>query len=194
MLISKTLPSLHLSVFACAVTTTTQIPAETTTTQTSEKQTSDKSDWRYVSNDRIRVGVKMSSGAAIGWISESRSEQNFVNHFDRGRLIQQSYYGDADGSIGSKKTWHWNPVQGGHYLGRGAKVLELTSSETKLYAKSTPVHWATGGDMPDCLLEQTIGLNSHVAHIHYRFSYSGRHTHAAREQEIPAVFLEPEFR
>jgi hypothetical protein len=151
-------------------------------------------EWEFIDNGKIKVGIKRSSGAAIGWMSLSGSDQNLVNHFDRGRLIQQSYYGNSDGSRWDKQAWHWNPVQGGHYEGRGAPVLELRVEKQKLYAKSTPVHWATGVVLTDCVMEQTIELVEHVAQVRYRFAYNGLQAHAARDQEIPAVFLEPEFK
>lgn len=149
--------------------------------------------WRFVQNEHLRIGVKVSSGAAIGWISPAASDHNVVNHFDRGRLIQQSYYGDADGSMWGEKPWNWNPVQGGHYQGRGARVRDLTNTQTTLDATSIPVHWATGDDLPNCEMQQSIKLQDHIARIRYRFSYTGTHRHSVREQEIPAVFLEPEY-
>lgn len=162
--------------------------------QTSRKSKIDPAEWKFIDNGQIRVGVKRASGAAIGWMSRSGSDMNLVNHFDRGRLIQQSYYGDADGSLWDKKPWNWNPVQGGHYKGQGAPVIELKVEDQILYAKSTPLHWATGEVLNDCTMEQTIKLREAVAHVHYRFVYQGQHQHAEREQEIPAIFLEPEYK
>ena len=168
--------------------------------QSSPKQSSDKpnekqpSEWSYIDNGKIKVGIKRSSGAAIGWVSLAGSDQNLVNHFDRGRLIQQSYYGDADGSMWDKQPWHWNPVQGGHYKGAGAPVVELQVTEQRIYAKSTPVHWASGEVLADCTMEQTITLDDDVAHVHYRFTFNGNREHSIRDQEVPAVFLEPQYK
>ena len=162
--------------------------------QAPTESTTDPSEWQFIDNGQIKVGVKRASGAAIGWMSLSGSDHNLVNHFDRGRLIQQSYYGNADGSLWDKQPWHWNPVQGGHYKGQGAPVSELKAEQQTLYAKSTPLHWATGEVLNDCSMEQTIKLIDSVAHVHYRFTYNGQEQHAQRDQEIPAVFLEPEFK
>ncbi len=164
------------------------------TTYAPAEQPVSTDDWRYLDNGQIRVGVKVSSGAAIGWMSRSGSDQNLVNHFDRGRLIQQSYYGRPDGSIWSKQPWRWNPVQGGHYQGAGAPILELKIEGNKLYSKSHPVHWATGETLSECIMEQTIELQDKLAKIHFRFAYSGDTEHPTHDQEIPAVFLEPEFK
>lgn len=162
--------------------------------QTETKLATDPAEWSFVDNGRIKVGVKRASGAAIGWMSLSGSDRNLVNHFDRGRLIQQSYYGNSDGSLWDKQPWAWNPVQGGHYKGQGAPVIELKVDKQTLYAKSTPLHWATGEVLTDCTMEQTIKLIDAIAHVHYRFTYNGKQKHAERDQEIPAVFLEPEFK
>ena len=162
--------------------------------QSAPKPTSDPAEWEFIDNGKIKIGVKRASGAAIGWMSPSGSNKNLVNHFDRGRLIQQSYYGNADGSMWDKQPWYWNPVQGGHYKGQGAPVSELKIENQKLYAKSTPLHWATGEILSDCTMEQSIELTEAVAHVHYRFTYRGMQQHAERDQEIPAVFLEPEFK
>ncbi len=159
-----------------------------------KKPAADSAEWQFIDNDQIKVGVKRTSGAAIGWMSLSGSDRNLVNHFDRGRLVQQSYYGNADGSLWDKQPWNWNPVQGGHYKGQGAPVTELKVDQQTLYAKSTPLHWATGEVLSDCTMEQTIKLTDTVAHVHYVFSYKGQQQHAERDQEIPAVFLEPEFK
>lgn len=162
--------------------------------QADAKPTADSTEWAFIDNGQIKVGVKRASGAAIGWMSLSGTENNLVNHFDRGRLIQQSYYGNPDGSMWDKQPWNWNPVQGGHYKGQGAPVIELKVDKQTLYAKSTPLHWATGEVLKDCTMEQTITLKDTIAHVHYVFSYKGEEQHAVRDQEIPAVFLEPEFK
>jgi hypothetical protein len=48
-------------------------------------------NWVYLDNGTIRLGVKRSSGAGIAWLSASGSKENLLDHFDHGRLIQQSY-------------------------------------------------------------------------------------------------------
>ncbi|MDX1925666.1 MAG: hypothetical protein SFV81_04070 [Pirellulaceae bacterium] len=187
---SLTVVPVLLMVFTCSYCT-----AQNNSTAPSPiTPTSEADEWAFIDNGQIKVGVKRASGAAIGWMSLSGSEKNLVNHFDRGRLIQQSYYGNADGSLWDKQPWNWNPVQGGHYKGQGAPVIELKVDQQTLYAKSTPLHWATGEVLNDCAMEQTIKLTEAIAQVHYRFTYSGQETHALRDQEIPAVFLEPEYK
>lgn len=150
----------------------------------------EKENWTFIENAEVKLGVKKSSGGAIGWFSLAGSDQNLVNHYDHGRLIQQSFYGGPDGSKWAKKDWVWNPVQGGDYQGTAATILEFEPSSNELYVKTKPKHWATGEDIDEVIFEQWIELDSSVAHIRYRMTYSGTVSHPLHGQEIPAVFVD----
>lgn len=152
-----------------------------------------REEWRHLDNGRIRIGVKVGSGAAIGWLSQGAKGRNLLNHFDKGRLIQQSYYGDEDGSVWGKQPWRWNPVQGGDYKGNPAKVLELKTGRTEIFARTMGRNWAGCTDLPEAIFEERIRLLGDIAHVRYRFAYSGKTAHALRDQEIPAVFVEPDL-
>jgi len=147
-------------------------------------------DWIYLRNSNLKVGVLKSSGAGIGYFSMAGSTRNLLNHYDRGRLVQQSYYGDADGSKWVAKEWRYNPVQGGDYKGKSPPVPEITKEGNSLYARSIPLHWATGEELSECLMEQWISLEENVMHVRYIFTYNGTKAHAPRHQELPAVFLD----
>lgn len=144
----------------------------------------------FLANEAVKVGVDLSSGGAIFWFSEAAGERNWLNHADRGRFIQQSYYGRPDGSKWAEKPWCWNPVQGGDYKGRPARLLEERKTDSTLYVKSVPVNWAGGEDIDDCRMEQWITLDGPIAHLRFRFSYLGKETHPAKHQELPAVFVD----
>ena len=147
-------------------------------------------DWVYLDNGKLRLGVLRSSGAAMAFLAESGSPRNLLNHFDRGRCVQQSYYGDADGSMWGDKPWRYNPVQGGDYHGKSPRVLELRSDAGSLYAKSVPLHWATGEELKECVMDEWITLEGTIAHARFQLTYNGTVTHAPRHQEIPAIFLD----
>jgi hypothetical protein len=144
----------------------------------------------YLDNGKIRIGIDRESGGSVFYFSQAKPARKVLNHFDRGRFVQQSYYGDSDGSHWSGKEWRWNPVQGGDYKGSPARITESTATDNELYIKSTPKHWATGVDIGDSVMGQWIELRAEVAHIHYKFSYSGQHNHQGRHQEMPAVFVD----
>ena len=148
------------------------------------------SDTRFLQNDKIKIGVDITSGGSIFWFSELPDGPNLLNHADRGRFIQQSYYGKPDGSNWAGKPWVWNPVQGGHYQGKPAKLLDSKITATTLYTKSIPINWAGGELIEDCRMEQWISLRDRVASIRFRFAYEGKTEHPPRHQELPAVFID----
>ena len=82
----------------------------------------------FIDNGKIRLGVDLASGGSVFYLSESVPRRNLLNGFDRGRFIQQSYYGDSDGSRWGEREWRWNPVQGGDYKGLAAGLIEHTST------------------------------------------------------------------
>ncbi|MDP1563401.1 MAG: hypothetical protein Q8M16_18625 [Pirellulaceae bacterium] len=151
-------------------------------------------DWLYLQNTDLRIGFLRSHGGAVAYLSPVDSKVNLLNHFDHGRLIQQSYYGDTDGSLWAKEPWRYNPVQGGDYQGSAAKLLAFTSTESSAYAKTTPRHWATGELLNECIMEQWIELRGPVVKLRFKFHYAGKKSHGQRHQETPAMFLAPELR
>jgi len=144
----------------------------------------------YLENDQVRIGVDLGSGGGIFYFSQKSPERNLLNHFDKGRFIQQSYYGVADGSDWNKKPWRWNPVQGGGWKGEPAKVLEFSNKGGTLYVKTRPKHWATGEDINDAVMEEWIALRGNVAAVHFKFTYTGTTSHPASHQELPAFFAD----
>lgn len=150
-------------------------------------------EWEYLSNNELKIGLKMSSGGAIGWLSQAGAEENLINHFDHGRLLQQSYYGKKDDSNWAGKPWRWNPVQGGDYLGKPARILEFSKGRNQLYVKTRPRHWASGEEINEVIFEQWVSLEGAIAKLKFRMTYTGQHVHPKRDQEIPAVFVNRQF-
>ena len=149
----------------------------------------------FLDNGSVRLGVDLSSGGSIFSFGYSAGETNLLNHFDRGRFIQQSYYGTPDGSFWNKKPWRWNPVQGGDWKGSPARLLSCSVStnaghSAALFSRSTPKHWASGEDITNAVMEQQITLTNAMAHIRYRFTYTGTAVHPPAHQELPAVFVD----
>lgn len=150
-------------------------------------------DFVFIDNGELRLGVKRSSGAGIAYLALSATGENVINHFDRGRLVQQSYYGAEDGSLWNKKPWRWNPVQGGGWKHEPAQVLKLKTQPVSLYAKTMAKHWATGADLPEVTFEEWISLTGKVAHVKFRMTYTGTNSHPGMSHELPAVFVEPQY-
>lgn len=144
----------------------------------------------FLDNGTVRIGLDKGSGGSVFFFGESATRRNLLNHCDRGRFIQQSYYGTADGSLWGGQPWRWNPVQGGGYRGEPAKVLQLKQTPASLEVKSRPKHWATGEDLPETEMEEIITLEGPVARLQFRFSYRGEKDHPPTHQEMPAVFVD----
>jgi hypothetical protein len=157
---------------------------------TENKQTE---DWVYIENADLRVGLLRSHGGAIAHLSSRSSGINTLNHYDHGRLIQQSYYGDEDGSLWVDKPWRYNPVQGGDYKGNAAKVVEFRSTNTSAYVKTIPRHWASGKLIDECTMEQWVELDGPILRVRFHFNYNGSVAHVSRHQETPAVFVSPKL-
>lgn len=147
-------------------------------------------DMLWLSNSEVKVGLKKSSGGAIAWISSASSQKNLINAYDRGRLVQQSWYGKKDDSLWNNQPWSWNPVQGGDWRGRSAKILEERHDQTSSFMRTRPVHWATGADVDECEMRQTITLKETLIHSRYDFAFHGMDTHPGRHQELPAFFVD----
>jgi len=151
--------------------------------------------WEFVDNGLIRVGVDKSRGACIGFFGETGAKRNALNHYDHGRFIQQSYYGDPDGSDWNGKPWRYNPIQGGSWRGKDARVLEFSiDADSGLYAKVEPRHWANGKPCPEAVMEQWITLNGPIAHVRCKLTYTGKDHRTTRSQEMPAVFVDAELK
>ncbi|MBM3846320.1 MAG: sulfatase [Verrucomicrobia bacterium] len=147
--------------------------------------------WSFLTNETFIIGVDTSRGAGIGYFARRADGRNVLNHYDTGRFVQQSYYGDADGSMWANQPWRYNPVQGGGFRQEWpAETLALTRSKSELYARVRPRHWATGKELPEVLMEQWIRLETNVAHARFRMTYSGEDQLEARDQEMPAVFTD----
>ncbi|MFZ9936500.1 MAG: hypothetical protein ACO3JG_05510 [Luteolibacter sp.] len=146
--------------------------------------------WAYLDNGRIRIGVDRSRGAAIGYLALSSDKRNLLNHHDEGRFIQQSYYGDPDGSMWAQKPWVYNPVQGGSYKGEDARTLEFRKSRNELYARVEPLHWASAKPCPEAIMQEWITLDGPIAKVRMRMEYSGPTQQRNAHQELPAMFVD----
>ena len=67
----------------------------------------------WLENGEIKVGVDLSLGGAITWLSKGGGE-NRVNNFDHGRQIQLSYVSGPVpvGTAEQKPSEHWRPLGG----------------------------------------------------------------------------------
>lgn len=143
----------------------------------------------WLKNEVLEVAVDLESGGGLCHFSRV-GEANVLNGYDRGRLVQQSFYGDEDGSKWEKRAWRYNPVQGGDYKGVASVVVDSKQESELIFVRTTPRHWASGKLLPECVMEETLRLEGEVLKVEFRFRYDGGKIHAAHHQELPAVFVE----
>lgn len=152
---------------------------------------------RFIDNGVIRLGFDTEKGAAISHIYAIKDSPNtnLCNNYDQGHLIQQSFYGDVDGSVWQmtteKRPWRWNVVQGGDYKGTQSKVEAIRQTKSSFSSTTTPCHWVTGELVQACkmMLAVTLVNDAPVAKLNYKFKYQGKISHKSTHQELPALFF-----
>jgi len=151
----------------------------------------------YLENGVLRLGVDLSRGGAICYLSPFGSTESVVNVYDLGRYIQQSYYSGPDpfippGAIQhpAYAGWGWNPIQAGDVYGNRSQVIAESNDGTTLYVKCIPKQWALYDVDSECTMEAWITLAENRVHVRNRLvnfrsdstNYGGRH------QELPAIY------
>lgn len=150
-------------------------------------------NWVFIDNGHVRLGVNLAAGACVGWFSRSGSDKNLLNSYDEGRYLQQSYYGDKDGSDWNGKPWRFNPVQGGSWKGLKAILLEQKIDKQSIHTETRPRHWATGAEISEMTMKQRISLDGDLALLRFKMGYTGAKEHKPTHQELPALFVQPEY-
>lgn len=156
----------------------------------------------YIGNEAFQIGMDMDSGGAIVHVSCHGSanppvdykDRNLLNVHDKGRMLQQSFYGSEDGSKWMDRPWSWNPVQGGSFDNQ-RPTLKAAFKEglTCLSATTIPRHWATGQQIDEVEMNQKACVNKDHVQVHYTMKYTGSTNHASKNQEKPALFVLRKF-
>lgn len=151
----------------------------------------------YLDNGNVKVGVNLSLGGAITYLSPSSTDYNVVNSYDWGREIQQSYYSGPSPYVPDGATQNpawagfpWNPVQAGDSYGNRSQLLAWSNDGSQLYIKSRPMQWALQNVPADCTVEEWITLDGAVATVRNRLTMLRSDTtqYPAYGQELPAVY------
>ncbi|MBK8093095.1 MAG: hypothetical protein IPK32_14190 [Verrucomicrobiaceae bacterium] len=149
--------------------------------------------WHFLDNGKVRLGVNLTAGGCIGWFSHAGSQENVLDAYDAGRFLQQSFYGDVDGSDWNGRPWRYNCVQGGSWRNQFSDCTVLETGPGMLKARTTPRHWATGAVLDECVMEQTLRLEGGLAYLRFHFAYRGTREHAPHHQELPALFVHSRY-
>lgn len=151
----------------------------------------------YLDNGAIRLGVDLSLGGAVTYLSDSKKPVNLINSFDWGRQVQMSFY---SGPVpfqppGSKLApqWAglgWNPIQAGDHFHHGSQVIEHHNDGKSLYVKCIPMIWPLDNTPAECTFESTYTLSGRTVEVTCRLHNQRADTtqYAGRNQELPAVY------
>ena len=158
---------------------------------------------------RVDYTSKLPSGATA-----TRNSVNLINTNDRGRYLQQSYYGTDQPpyEMGSYNgiPWSYNPVQGGNIStfdpGTGevikgaeaSKVIDYRITADQIYIKTRPLDWGKNSEdypdsyVTDSYMEAWYTFENGMIKTTCRFvDYSGYPSNTTT-QEYPALYtIEP---
>ncbi len=135
-------------------------------------------------------------------VGEDSTAVNLINIFDRGRYLQQSYYGTdkAPFELGSYNgdPWKYNPVQGGNIGKEASKVVDYRITDDGIYVKTRPLDWGKWSDAyPESYntpsyMESWYVFEDEMIKTYCRFvDYSGYPSNYT-DQEFPALYtIEP---
>lgn len=151
----------------------------------------------YLDNGVIRVGIDLTIGGAITWVSKSGSSVNLINSADWGRQIQMSHYSGpvpyAPNGKQPSKVWAglgWNPIQSGDCFGNRSRVLDHRNDGKEMYVKCIPMQWPLDNVPGECTFECWIRLERNTAIVRSRLlnHRSDKTQYSGRDQELPAIY------
>jgi hypothetical protein len=155
----------------------------------------------FIANGKIRLGVDLHLGGAITWLSRSGGE-NVVNSHDFGRQIQMAFYsGPVPFGVGDNQPasqWRhigWNPIQSGDDFGNTSRVIEHRNDGRSIYVKTVPLQWPLRKVESECTFESWLELDGAAVRARGRLTNtrSDKTQYPARDQELPAVYLNAPF-
>ncbi len=135
---------------------------------------------------------------ALAFIRREKAEKtlNLLNGFDRGRLLQQSYYGtnrppyqnncDIFGTL-----WRYNPVQEGDSYGNRSRLVDFRFDESGVYIKLRPLDWSKNNIPADAYMESYYSFCGDALMIQNTFTDFSLLNPPANvlAQETPAMYV-----
>ncbi len=134
----------------------------------------------YYSNGDYKAGINLAWGGVLAYLEDTKANSpvaatysngitkvnyssqlpsgatatsgsvNLINTYDKGRYVQQSYYGTYEEPFVQGNynglAWNYNPIQGGNILGEASKVVDYRITDTEIYVKTRPLEWAKWSD------------------------------------------------
>ena len=161
---------------------------------------------------KVDYETKLDTKYGSGYTNQDTSV-NLINTKDRGRYLQQSYYGTNQPPYVTGKynglVWNYNPVQGGNLQvfdddgniikgNESSKVIDYKITDDMIYIKTRPLDWGKNSDdypdsyITDSYMEAWYYFESGMIKTDCRFvDYSG-YPSTTTTQEMPALYtIEP---
>lgn len=176
----------------------------------------------YLESGDIRLGIDLNAGGAINYLEylNHRVQQvqtengnvevginyasvlggelmydsvNLINEMDRGRLVQQSYYGISgepyESAVYNGTPWPYNPVQGGDFSGTSSQIVDFTIGKDSIYVKTRALDWAKRESVTPSYMENRYTLENNIVKVENSFTDWSGYTHNIyRDQELPAFY------
>ncbi len=151
----------------------------------------------FLENGEVRMGMDLSLGGAVTFLSSREHPGNLINSFDLGRQIQMSHYsGPWPFEVEDKKPrahWAglgWNPIQTGDDYLNPSKVIEHRHDGHELYIKCIPMQWPLDNVPGDCTFETWTTLDGPLIRMRFRCTNQrlDKTFYRACAQELPAVY------
>ncbi len=162
---------------------------------------------------KVDYESKLDENYGTNYISQSDSV-NLINTNDKGRYLQQSYYGTNQPpyEMGDYNgvPWNYNPVQGGNLNifntetgeiakgGEASKVIDYRITDTEIYVKTRPLDWGKNSvDYPDSYvtdsyMEAWYVFEDGMIKTYCRFVDFSGYPSNTTTQELPAFYtIEP---
>jgi hypothetical protein len=150
----------------------------------------------YLDDGVIKIGVDLSEGGTIAYLSLARNGSNLIDASSSGRLVQSSYYAGPQPLGNPSPPWQntpWNPVAAGDRYGHASRVVTHRNDGKTIYIRSVPMQWALDDIPCNCTFEMWISLHGRVVHVFNRLLNRrvDRRQYPAFPQELPATYAVP---
>ncbi len=160
----------------------------------------------YNENGNNITKVDYASNLSSSGVLQESTSVNLINTWDRGRYLQQSYYGTGSKpyNLGNYNgnPWNYNPVQGGNIKGDASKIIDYRITDDQIYIKTRPLDWGKWSEkygteyadeyITDSYMEAWYVFEDGMIKTYCRFvDYSGYPSNTTT-QEMPALYtIEP---
>ncbi len=177
----------------------------------------------YLENASLKLGITMKSGGGINYLERKNAKivqvklpdgkvaigsnyntisgaevmndkVNLLNEYDKGRLIQQSYYGISSSPYNpvnyGGSLWPYNPVQGGDQYSNSSQIIDYQFSENQLYVKTRAMDWSQKDMLTLSYMENWYTIEDGlIITVKNRFvDFSGYEHNRRVHQEMPAFY------